>query len=228
VPDPDESDLTPEELEVRRLLADARHDEPMPADVAARLDRVLADLGDTPAPSPHPLRDHDAARRRRHRRNLVLAAAAVVVLGFGASRLDLSSTDDADSAGSSAADSSTSQEQSEAGGRAGDAPMAQAPSPTPLRLDSGAFERQVERYADQRKLAKDADLGAAVEAAPYDDFAAPTCSLGDVGRGRQVAARYDGQPAVLVVRPASGGERQVDLFLCGTDEPLRSTTVPAG
>ena len=37
-------DLTPEEEQVRRLLADARHTEPMPDDVAARLDEVLADL----------------------------------------------------------------------------------------------------------------------------------------------------------------------------------------
>ena len=38
-------ELTPEqESEVRRLLAEARHDEPVPADVAARLETTLADL----------------------------------------------------------------------------------------------------------------------------------------------------------------------------------------
>ena len=40
-----DGELTPEqEAEVRRLLADARHTEPMPDAVVARLDRVLADL----------------------------------------------------------------------------------------------------------------------------------------------------------------------------------------
>ena len=39
-------ELTPTEEQVRRLLADARHTEPMPDDVAARLDGVLADLPD--------------------------------------------------------------------------------------------------------------------------------------------------------------------------------------
>ena len=44
-----------QEDRMRRLLADARHDEPVPDDVVARLDRVLADLRaeaagtDTPA-----------------------------------------------------------------------------------------------------------------------------------------------------------------------------------
>ena len=48
-------DLTPAEEQVRRLLADARHDEPMPDDVAERLDRVLADLHDeAPHAVPHP------------------------------------------------------------------------------------------------------------------------------------------------------------------------------
>ena len=41
--------LTPaQEEEVRRLLAEARHTEPMPPDVVARLDRVLDDLADEP------------------------------------------------------------------------------------------------------------------------------------------------------------------------------------
>ena len=46
-------ELTPEqESEVRRLLAEARHDEPIPAEVADRLDRVLADLARDEPGSP--------------------------------------------------------------------------------------------------------------------------------------------------------------------------------
>ena len=48
---------------VRRLLAEARHDEPMPADVAARLDGVLADLADEDAAT----RSEPAAGRRPRR-----------------------------------------------------------------------------------------------------------------------------------------------------------------
>ena len=62
-------ELTPEqESAVRRLLAEARHDEPIPADVAARLDRVLAGLTrDEPgAPGVAPVIDLAARRRRRN------------------------------------------------------------------------------------------------------------------------------------------------------------------
>ena len=85
MPDPD---LTPPEEQVRRLLADARHDEPMPDDVADRLDRVLADLQDESRRTPAPI-DLAARRRRRIARNVLVAAAAVVVVGVGISRVDL-------------------------------------------------------------------------------------------------------------------------------------------
>ncbi|HQR28731.1 MAG TPA: hypothetical protein PLP61_16930, partial [Nocardioides sp.] len=43
----EEPELTPEQEDrVRGLLAEARHTAPLPADVAARLERVLADLGE--------------------------------------------------------------------------------------------------------------------------------------------------------------------------------------
>ena len=70
-------ELTPEqESEVRRLLAEARHDEPVPADVAARLDDVLADLtreapgrlgdGDERGINVAPMRGRRTARRISH------------------------------------------------------------------------------------------------------------------------------------------------------------------
>src|SRR4051812_49911056 len=78
---------TPDEELVRRLLADARHDEPMPADVAARLDGVLDDLraeGDRAAAAT-PLRPRRGVRRRG-RWAVGLAAAAAVVVGGAAVR----------------------------------------------------------------------------------------------------------------------------------------------
>ncbi|MGZ4450983.1 MAG: hypothetical protein ACXVW4_14415, partial [Nocardioides sp.] len=65
------------EQEVRRLLAEARHDGPIPEDVAARLDDVLRDLarGDAAPLAPVvPLSSH----RRRRAAGLLVAAAAVV------------------------------------------------------------------------------------------------------------------------------------------------------
>src|SRR6478735_677668 len=94
-------DLTPQDEQVRRLLSDARHDEPMPDDVAARLDEVLAGLRDDRPPV-----DVAARQRRRHVRSWVLAAAAVVVIGVGANQVDWSgmsmSGDDADGSASGA------------------------------------------------------------------------------------------------------------------------------
>ena len=75
--EPDEPELleTPldpsEDARIRALLADARHTEAMPADVVARLDRVLAGLATERAPVA--LCHHGAAaperrvRRARHR-----------------------------------------------------------------------------------------------------------------------------------------------------------------
>lgn len=82
---------------VRRLLAEARHDEPVPPAVAARLDATLAGLrAERPSAAPSPMpplaprpggddAPIDLAARRRRRRGSVLlaAAAAVVVVGVG-------------------------------------------------------------------------------------------------------------------------------------------------
>jgi len=87
-PDSPESEDSAEIAEVRRLLAGARHADPMPDDVAARMDDVLAGLRDTPQTSPatrpHPS-DAEvvpiAAHRRRRAAGLLAAAAAIVVGG---------------------------------------------------------------------------------------------------------------------------------------------------
>ena len=100
----DERDLTPEqEARVARLLADARADEPIPAEVAARLDRVLAGMAGEQIAGPDqpvaPVIDI-AARRRRRVRTLLVAAAAVVVAGVGIGQVvGPQSGDDASDAG---------------------------------------------------------------------------------------------------------------------------------
>lgn len=119
--------------EVRRLLAEARHTEPVPADVAARLDRVLADL----SAARHRVPDTDqqvepattattapvadlAARRRRRATTLLVAAAAVVAVGVGIDRLTSPSIPSSSSSSSASADRvGGAQQRSGAGARQG-------------------------------------------------------------------------------------------------------------
>jgi hypothetical protein len=146
---PDDHVPDPREEQVRRLLADARHTEPLPDDVAARLDAVLgelaADATDTPdriAPGRAPAADQlAAARRRRNVRTWLVAAAAVVAVGIGIGQLDLGSGGADDSAaGGSAADSGASS-----------ARVPSVPGPAPgfpgdaVRLHADGFAREVRR-----------------------------------------------------------------------------------
>lgn len=242
------SDPTPTEEQLRALLAEARLDEPMPADVAARLDGVLADLGADRAAVATPLPDRAAARRRR-RRSLVLAAAAAVAIGVGGTQVDLSGGGGADSGvtahdGGAARSQTESQTESQAESYPESQPESQADSAgaatlaaAPVALRSGSFERDVRHYLSPLssgdlsvprpdRLTKDeraARSGRGTMTSPY----AASCSRVDAGRGRQLPAEYDGRPAVLVLRPAAAGVRRVDLYLCGSAEPVRSTSVPA-
>ena len=209
-------DLSPEEEQIRRLLADARHTEPVPDDVAARLDGVLADLraesttvppATSAAPAPDELGTDELAGRRRRRRagTLLVAAAAVVAVGFGISRVgDLSSSGPADSssAGGSAAESSRS-----------DA----AAGPAPFVLDPSTFDDDV------ATLVTSGDLRS--YAAPPADSSKPLVACRGAGAGVRIPVLYDDQDAVLVVRPVHDGSREAVLYRCGESTPVRSTTV---
>ena len=101
----------PAQERVRRLLAEARHDAPVPDDVAARLDATLAGL--VAERRRESVVDLDAARRRRRRWTTgLVAAAAAVVLGVSLPNLTDGVSMDGDSEAGSAADTSTSQDES--------------------------------------------------------------------------------------------------------------------
>jgi len=221
-------DLTPQDEQVRRLLSDARHDEPMPDDVAARLDEVLAGLR---VDRPHV--DLAARQRRRHVRNWVLAAAAVVVVGVGANQVDWPGLSPSGEDSGSAADSRSL----EAGGDAADSEVPEAATggaadwrQARLQLTSDGFGDEVDafrasqggrmlRYVDGPEATSD-------ELASGSSAYSAVCGVGDLGRGRQVPVRYDGERAWLVFRPPQGETQVVDLYLCGRDEPTRSITLP--
>lgn len=128
--DPAEESLDPRaEAALRRALADARHSDPVPVDVAARLDDVLARLREGEAAAP--VVDLEARRRRRSATRLLVAAAAVVVVGGvgarvfgpGPSGSDASTGSSASSADSGSSRTDGDPQREAAGGAAAESPM---------------------------------------------------------------------------------------------------------
>jgi hypothetical protein len=223
VNDPDPR-LTPEQEErVRGLLAEARHQEPMPPEVVARLDDVIAGLaGEERAGSVVPL-----ATRRRRARSLLVAAAAVVVVGVGVGQVvDRGGTSADESAGEPAADSALLEDADpEAGGSAAERGASGA------ELGDPVVTIRPEAFARDARLAQDysvtSDDSAGTNAAPSAPQALSGCRTATWGQGTFVPVRYGRAPAVLVLRRALGDTQVAELFLCGDRDPLRSVTLPA-
>jgi hypothetical protein len=246
-------ELTPEqEADVRRLLTEARHDGPVPADVAARLDATLESLAGSVRAAP--VVDLAAARhRRRNAGRLLLAAAAVVVGGVAVGQV-VGSTDGADDSPSaeSAAQGEPRPNDDSAGDKGayaagggtatGASPSegAEAVTPSslahdqalldelnaPLRLTSANFEVDVQRalraQVAEREEAVEADLDGL--SAYSADF---VCPKADYGPGARLPAYYDAEEAVLVLRRPRAGIQRVDLLACGTAAQLNSVDLPA-
>ncbi len=234
-PDPDDD-------AVRRLLADARHTEPMPADVAARLDDVLADLAQgkaadtddlSPASPPtpvHPVVASLAVQRRRRAAGMLVAAAAIVVGGVVvAQHLPTSG-------GSSSEASAGDRAQSSVGDTAG------GTTPKPVRPQAGAGKvagglpkvhdgRVVVRpqhftsdaVAARRLLARTPATTPTYRMLSRSD---PACVI-PATHGKRVNAIYERAPAVLVFSPPASSSQVVDLYVCGSDRPVRSATLPS-
>ena len=238
-PELHESQLPPADDErIRRLLAEARHTEPIPEAVATRLDGVLAgltaDRAQRRADRAHddheaPVVDLAARRRRRTAANLLVAAAAVLVVGFGISQVlpNGMSGSDGEQAATTAED---------AGGGAADSgdvnsrnAVPEAEPVAPSEYDAGAagkaFQIRSESFGTDGRQARRQLL--ADQKAALLEYPAPACLTTDVGAGDVVAATYDGAPAAIVLRTPSGDVQVVDLFLCGDATPRRSITLTA-
>jgi hypothetical protein len=231
----DERELTPEqEAHVARLLADARHDEPMPAEVAARLDRVLTGIASEHVPGPHeqytPVIDL-AARRRRRATTLLVAAAAVIVAGVGIGQVvGRDSGDDDNGDRPTASDRRAAQPDAQASSAPEKNNDEMSPEElealgAPARITARSFATDVRRFQDRpgylnsdSAIVSDEDL-----AAPRMDF---TCTPTKFPAGKLIAVVYNGSPAVLVYRPAAGDTQVVDLVQCSSSQTLRSTTIP--
>lgn len=234
---PDRPVLPPaDEAAVRARLAEARHTEPVPADVVTRLDAVLADLTAerrrTP-PEPAAPVVHLPSRRRRAVASGLVAAAAVVALGVALPQvLDPGGSEESLSAGDSAGDAAVqappgagSDARSEAGG------SADSSAPGEMVEEPGASsERSGSTFAAPVALRSDEPLRPAVRAladggsTAYDADAG--CAPG-TGEGERVDATWDGRPAVVVLRPVTDDRQVVDVYVCGSDEVVATTTLPA-
>lgn len=233
-----EDPLTPEEEEVRRLLADARHTGPPPPEVVARLDRVLGDLAQEPDRAAPVV---DLSRRRRRVASLLVAAAAVVAVGVGVSQVvsPQPASDDSRATGAAAERADEGRDSVKPEGPANGVTSSGA-EPIPLDDQAGKvelFKLRPDHLEDdftvaRRELAA-ADAAGAPRAYSYagprsaDRAAGAACNTDQWGRGRFVPVRYGNTPAVLVFRRPDGATQVADLFLCGSVEPVRSITLPA-
>lgn len=247
----DAPDLPPDQEAVRRLLADARHEGPAPAEVVARLDETLAalvaDRGTNSLDPPRPdssVRDApvtDLASRRRRRVGVgLLAAAAVVVAGVAVGQgLPRGSGD----SGMAGADSSVADAPAEAGAgselesedaegsddsSAGGAELApeslRSSAPTPQAGYPALSSTDV--ALDQQLLALRSDADSRSQYLGSAD-ALGDCSLPRLGRGRRLLADVDGVLGVVVFRRPDGATQQAEVFVCGTPEPVRTLVLPA-
>ncbi|MBF4163932.1 hypothetical protein [Nocardioides acrostichi] len=189
----------------------------------------------------------DLGRRRRRRVGALLAAAAVVlVVGAGIGQLVRSGVSSGDDSASSAAadrDSSLSESAQSPDARN---PQDLASSESLLTDGSGAAGGEAGRIivlegalpavtddgfattasrVRQRLGARNAASSASDSAAPRASREWQGCAPADWGKGRLVAVRYDGGPAVLAFRPAVGEIEVVDLLQCGTAAVLRTATL---
>ena len=236
---------SPENDAVRRLLAEARHDEPMPADVAARMDRVLADL-DAPASAVQPASEAATVesptaggivtrlpvQRRRRAAGLLAAAAAIVVGGVVlAQNLPGPGTGSETASGSAASEG----DQLAAGGAAqnGKAPS-HAPTAGDSTSDAGpgsvkAVVRDGRVVVRRQSFSADALAGRALLGGQDTRrIVQPAAScVVPAGDERVLAALYDLAPAALVYHLPDGSTQVVDLVLCGSSRPIRSVTLPA-
>lgn len=244
----EERDLTSEEeSRVRRLLADARLDEPVPPDVSARLDRVLAKLaaGDpvaTTDAAPAEVVDL-AARRRRRAGAMLVAAAAVVAVGIGLGQVVGPADQGEDSGAAMESDAAVDRDEAPAEKESPDASAvedgAEAEASGPDVRDGRGFLRRADRPAriGEKDFATDVrrlqPRDAANLSSSYsrnadgsfqsDDF---RCGGAAWGAGILFAVRYDGKPAVLAFRKPAGETQVVALLQCGSGDVLRSTTLP--
>lgn len=230
--------MKPTEEEIQALLRSARVDEPMPADVASRLDDVLAGLASAPAPVAPVI----PLRRRMAPKLLTAAAAFALVAGVGIGLQQVLTQAANDSLSSGAGDGGAAEAES--------APAPAAPRVTnqdgqSLSGTSQLADRLLERSrldTDLRAAARELtsfdearngttlDSGGAVPtpapeapASPFSAKAGESCpepALAAQPGALSEVVLLDGAAALLVVGPGKEGRHVVELWSCGTQDAL--------
>jgi len=215
-----------DEALVRSLLADAAPDEPLPADVAAALDSVIADLAAARAAAPP---DELATRRARTRRRVLqglVGAAAVVVAVVAVRPLVTPQGGGASSASSDA----RAQQPEAAGGAANDGFRSFAVAGRRPRLTTHDLAAQLHRLDEQRGFGSGTAArgptgnGSGQGVAPQTYACAVPAPRRDADL---VAVLLDGKPATLVVVSAADGTREALLYTCGdATRPVETVALP--
>lgn len=223
--------MSEHEEQVRRLLASARTDEPIPPAVATRLDDVLAGLAVEPRPATvTPL----AGRRRRRAASWAVAAAASVVVGGVA--LGQLMTAGQDSAESTAGAADTAQApralgSEEADGRADDG--GGVASQSEPDLPGAALEQGDAALPRLTASGLESDLLVlrSTPAGPgvLGELAAQGCLPATARPGDAVyPVVFEGRPAAVVLRPSTPDGQRALVQPCGEQRPSRSVLlVPA-
>jgi hypothetical protein len=234
--DRSQPELTPEqESDVRRLLAEARHDEPIPPEVGDRLDQVLAGLtrDDPGAPGVASVVDLAARRRRRNAAAVLLGAAAVIVAGFAVGQvIDVGSSGDSGSSAGVAADQGARTPEHAPPPGMNDqssTPTFAVPEPAHgakvLRLRSAHLERDLKAQLGSLYGASDSARNQS------SGFAAVGCAKPRVpsskfGIGELFPALFDDKPAIVALRPPVQGLQRADVLSCDTAATLATASVP--
>jgi hypothetical protein len=221
---------------VRRLLAEAgQSPEPMPSEVADRLDRAVAEAaGSTDLTGTEPPAGPVVAMTpRRHRRwaGAVLAAAALTVGGYSLTASGLLDDIGGGSESQSTADGQAEELGPEAPAEgAARADSAEA-SPGQTGLRDGAAESGAPELTSDTLRRDAARLVASTrdqrEAPPAAQLQPGACVPPPTGaRGTRLAVTYDDRPATAVLSPRGDGRVDVQVWDCGSPARLARVVVP--
>jgi hypothetical protein len=237
--------VTPEQEEqVRRVLGAVAHgdrDPVMPADVASRLDDVLADLTAPrvapAAPDPREASasrvDELAARRRRHHRHQLLVAAAVGVIAVAGGAVATDGYGRGGGSGGASRAGSAPATAPTAPGTAPDSTSGLDPDAVP-RLRTATLAHDVQLVVGRRTTGLSPGTPASPSAPRSQARLVPegsptserSCAV-PTGRpgGRPVDVLLDGRPATLLVTAPRDGLATARVFSCTTGALLATTTV---
>lgn len=242
---PDEAPGSPGEDQVRRVLAEAASADParLPDDVAARLDRTLAELVAQRGPSAQP--EPQPARRSWAGRRLLLAAAAVSVLGLGSAGVVTALQGQHGPTVTAGGEASQASASPNSGSAHAAAPKAASSvAPPGLRPKGKRFGKEAGQVRaaipelHHGSLAR--DVRRLLTHAPRNGAAAPnatqrelrsyprSCAIpAHAGATQLFRVRYDGHPATLLVRPTRHGQHTAQVYSChDAATPEAAVTVP--